>query len=215
MNDISFARFRFRVPVLALSLLAFGLYLSGCASFPGKDLPMYTYTDLAPAPADKDKMCLETSPTGTLQDEIREFIDTTFTILEKSGFFLKAPEHCKQNDEEKLTDIKWIFRNDTPVENRVFAFVSGFVSGFTFTILPAFERDELLLKVQFLKSGRLMKEYAYREHVDTWMHLSTLFITSDHKPNDITREIYHRMIMNFLYDYSRDMHQAKRNAMDQ
>ena len=212
MKKISPTPFRSRMPVLALSLLVLGLWLSGCATFPGHDLPSYTYVDLPPAPA--DKMCLVSTQTTTLTDEAREIIDTTFAMLEKSGYFLKAPEHCTPDDEER-TDIKWVFRNDTPAVNFAAAFVSGFISGFTFTIVPAFARAEILMTVQFSKNGKLLKEYAYREHADTWMHLSMLFMMSAHSPSTAARDIYNRMTMNFLYDYSRDVQQPKRIAIDQ
>jgi hypothetical protein len=213
MKSIPPTTSRSRASILILSLLLLGLWLSGCASFPGKDLPSYSYADLAPAP--DEKMCLKVAIQGTPTDDDREVIETTIVMLEKSGFFLKAPEHCLHHGEKSENDIQWAFRNDSPAANRVGAFISGFISGFTFTIIPAFAREELLLSVQLRKNDQLVKEYAYREHVDTWLHLSMLFMMFDHQPRVAVREVYNRMIMNFLYDYSLDAQPAKRIAISQ
>ena len=202
--------FRASFRLLTLSFLAISLWLSGCASFSGKDLPLRTYADLAPAP--EEKMCLVTQPSSSISGESREVVDTTFAMLEKSGFFLKAPEHCTPDEKEIHNSIKWDFHNDTPAGNKAFAIMSGFICGFTFTLVPGFERDELQLKVQFRKNDQLVKDYVYRERVDTWIHLSMLVMMLNHHPRDTVREIYERMVMNFLYDYSHDVQSAKNVA---
>ena len=50
-----------------------------------------------------------------------------------------------------------------------------------------------------------MKEYVYREQMNTWIHLSMLFMLPDHWPRNVIGEIHDRSIMNFLYDYSHGM----------
>lgn len=214
MKKAPHTAFRAPVPLPALPLLVFGLWLmSGCASFPGRDLPVYSYADLALAPA--DKLCLVTAATATLSDGDREIIDTTLAMLEKSGYFQRAPGQCAPNREEEQTSIQWDFRNDTRAGNRAVAFISGFISGFTFTIVPGFGRDEFQLTVRLRKNDQVVKEYVYREHIDTWTHFSLLLMMSDHKPRDAVREVYTRMIMNFLHDYSRDVQRASRIAAGQ
>jgi hypothetical protein len=184
-------------------MLCFGL--SGCASFPGKDLPNYTYDDLAPAP--EEKMCTVFPENST--GRIREFIDTSIVMFEKSGYFLKAPEHCTPTGDEKHNVMKVDFRNDIKAANLVGALISGFVCGATLTIVPGFARDELVMTIQLKRNDNLVKEYIYREHMDTWIHLFMLFKMADHMPHSAAREIYDRMIMNFLYDYSRDIQQGR------
>ncbi len=199
-KNTSCASFKSHTPILVLSFLTFALWLNGCASFPGKEIPSYTYSDLGPPP--QEKTCLVSKPTGSMKDADREVIDRTFAMLEKSGFFLKAPEHCSPNGEKIQNSIKWDFRIGTTPGNTAVAIISGFISGFTFTLLPGFERDYVQLTVQQRKNDQVLKEYVYRENIDTWVHFSLLFMMPSHRPYDVWREIYDRMVMSFLYDYS-------------
>lgn len=194
-------------------LLIFVLYIfvSGCASFVSKDLPTYTYADLPPAVG--EKTCLVIA--DDLQKEVRETTEETIAMLEKSGYFLKSPERCTPQSPGSVNSITFDFKNEHKAVNFVVGFISGFISGSTFTIFPAYGRDDFKLTVQFKMNGELIREYVYRDHINTWIHLSMLFIMSDHKPRDIIRQVYERMIMNFLYDYSREGQRQRWLAMDQ
>jgi hypothetical protein len=187
-----------------LLLIVLCFWVSGCASFPGRDLPKYTYADLAPA--SEKKTCLvfpENSDKRT-----QEFIDAAIAMFEKSGYFLKAPERCTPNGDEKQNLMKVDFRSDLKAVNLIGAVISGFVCGATLTIVPAYARDEFVMTVQFRRNDQLVKEYVYREHMNSWIHLSMLFMMSGHSQHATIHEIYDRMVMNFLYEYSRDIQQG-------
>lgn len=187
---------------LSRALLAgFCLLVSGCASFPGKEIPDYAYTDLAPAPA--EKICLLVPE--AVPEENRQMFEELIAVLEKSGFFSKAPEHCTPNGNTVHYALSVTFKNDLKAGNVAVAFVSGFISGFTLTIIPAYGRDDFVLIAEMKTNGQLLKKYVYKDHINTWIHLTMQFKMSDHRPRAVINEMYHRMLMNFLYDFSRDV----------
>jgi len=61
-----------------------------------------------------------------------------------------------------------------------------------------------MYRIQIKKKDQIVKEYVYREHADSWMHLSMLFKMSDHTPRATIHELQKRVYMNFLHDFSRD-----------
>lgn len=189
-----------------LLLLMFCFWVSGCASFPGKHLPDYTYADLAPAP-EEEKICLVSS--DKREKKAEDAPDATIAMFEKSGYFLKAPEHCTPTGDPVQKGFKVYFRNDTGFAGMAFAAASGFVSGASLLIIPAYARDDFVLTVQLKKYDQLVKEYVYHEHMNTWLHVSMLFMMPGRMPRATIHKIYARMIMNFLYDYSHDVQQGK------
>ena len=192
-----------RLLCFCFSLLVLCICAAGCASFPGKSLPEYTYADLAPAPeAPEKKTCL------IVKDGVgdREMTEAAIAILEKSGIFLKSPERCTATGDEKGNILRIEFQNDLKAGNLAVAMISGFISGATLMIVPGYARDEFVMTVK-LRNDEFVKDYAYREYIETWFHLSMLFMMHDHMPSTTVRKIYDRMIMNFMYDYSRDVQQ--------
>ena len=177
----------------------------GCASFPGKNLPNYSYSDLPKAPA--EKACLIIS--DDIKQTGRENTIEVANKLEKSGYFLKAPEHCTPTEGmQTKNSLRIDFQNEIKAGNMAVAIVGGFVSGATFLILPGYARDEYVMKAQ-LKTDKSNKEYVYREHMDTWFHLSMIFLMPGRTPPTTVKSIYDKMIMNFLYDYSHDVQQGE------
>lgn len=192
-----------------LFVVFFGCSFVGCASFPGKDLPNYTYADLPQAPAEKS--CLIIS--DDLKEEDREQTIAVADKLEKSGYFLKAPEHCTPVEGTQIKNsLRIEFQNEIKAGNMAVAIASGFVSGATFLILPGYARDEYVMKAH-LKTDKSDREYVYREHMDTWFHLSMIFLMPGRTPPTTVRSIYDKMIMNFLYDYSHDVEQGESVAI--
>ena len=199
-----------RVRIVSVGLLALLLisFMDGCASFSGKEIPAYSYADLAPASAEKMCLVVKTDGNGT-----NKYLDTAIDMFEKSGYFLKSPEHCSPTGEEIQNGLSIGFRNDFKFSNMAVAVISGFMSGASMTIIPGYGRDEYILNVRLANKKRLIKEYTYHEHIDTWFHLSMLFVIAGHMPGDTVQEVYARMLMNFLYDYSHDVQQGKLAAL--
>ncbi len=176
--------------------------MSGCASFPGKEIPDYSFRDLAPPPT--EKICLVVPE--TVPEKNRTSMEEAIAVLEKSGYFLKAPERCTPDGESIQYALSLDFRNDVKAANIAVAILTGFISGYTLTIVPGYGRDDFILTAEFRKKdGQLIKKYVYQDHINTWIHLTMLFMMPNHNPRAAINEIYQRMLMNFLYDFSRDV----------
>jgi hypothetical protein len=194
------------LPLLAILVLLTCILFTGCASFPGKNLPDRTFVDLAPEPEDPaKKLCLVTPDMSTISEADRELYAVSVAMLEKSGLFLKVPEHGTPSGQPTQKHIKLDFRPEFKAGDIAVAVISGIVSGLTLTIVPAYARDSFVLTVQIRLGEELVKESVYREQMNTWIHLSMLFMLPEHWPRNVIGEIYDRSIMNFLYDYSHDM----------
>lgn len=193
--------------LLSVSLLAF-VNLIGCASFPGHDLPAYTFEDFPPAPRPEQKVCLIIHDDKNCDKECREFNDSINDMFEKSGYFLKYPEHCSPNPNANHHNLIFNFEPDREPGYMAIAVISGFIGGATFGIVPAFERDHLLFKFRLQKNDELLKEYVYREYVDTWIEILMLFKMSDHSSETAVKEVFKRVYMNFLHDFSHDFNKA-------
>ncbi len=196
----------FRLP---LSLLVLGFLFSGCASFPGNELPVYTLTDLPPAASPEKSVCLLSVPDKGCDEECQENFKPIMEMFEKSGYFQKAPEHCTPGSNEKGFSINFTNETDYKFGNIALAVISGFICGATYGIVPAYERTDFTVKAQLKKNDNLLKEYVYREHVDTWIHPLMLIKMRDYSPNATAKEITKRVYMNFLHDYSLDVQQGK------
>lgn len=197
------------MPQLFAALVSLILFLvvNGCATFPGKDIPIYTFADLPLAP--ENKQCLVISDKCT--KETCADIDAIIATFEKSGYFLKAPEHCTPKDDYKSNamkmDFDWNFRTGPYLVD----LVNHFISGFTFTILPARGRDYYVMTVQIKRNDQIVKQYVYRDHIERWIQLFYLFKRPepDYSYQVALHEMYDRMVMNFLYDYARDVQKGE------
>ncbi len=171
----------------------------GCASFPGNNLPKYTYEQVLvrePKPAvDYDVKCfsLDRENAGSVshfQGEIEK-------VFAKSNVFSKFSPGTGR---EKY-HLSLVLKNDG---NIAAAFISGFVSGFTFTVLPGFARDNFTLIVDVKKGDQLLKQYRYENYMDTWIQLFMIFLTPTHSPVDMGKEVIDGMLLAFLNDLQKD-----------
>jgi hypothetical protein len=171
----------------------------GCASFPGKELPKYTYEQIvphAPKPSiDYDAKFLtfgnaNAQAVKTFQEEV----DKVFT---KSSFFNKFGAGIGS---EKY-HFSMVLKNEG---NMGLAVVSGFISGFTMTIIPGYARDEYTLTVDVTKEGKLLKQYQYKHYMDTIIQLFMIFLTPTHSPAEVGRKVMDDMLLNFLHDLEKD-----------
>jgi hypothetical protein len=184
--------------------LVIGLFSSfltvGCASFPGKELPTYTYDNVT-APAAKLTASYDVKAlvfdkenersAGRVQEEIQK-------VLQASPLFEKIAPGAGTGEYQ----CSFLFKNEG---NQALAAISGFISGFTFTIIPAYARDKFVLTVDVKRGDRLLKTYVYRDHIDSWIQLLLVFLAPSHWPPDISKEVFDNMLMNFLHDFSKDL----------
>jgi hypothetical protein len=183
-------------------LLLFFLIVSGCTSYPGKKLPVRTYADLVQG-SDK-RTCVEMFGNAKAWHPV--IMGSSIYLLEKSGYFLKAPEHCTPKGEEQ-NSITLNLYEDPQAGDILVSMVGGFIGIASLTVLPGYSREGFMLNVKLKKKGQVVKEYTYREDMITWVHFSLIFKTHDHQRFPAIGEVYERMLMNFLYDYSHDVQQ--------
>ncbi len=198
-----FQKERIRLLFTAFTALAVLLIGNGCATYSGKDIPVITLADLPPAP--DDKTCLVISDKCT-KDTCTD-IDEIISIFEKSGYFLKAPEHCTPKDSYRsnkmIVTFDWTFRTGPYMVD----LMNAFISGYTLTIIPMRMRDYYSMKVELKRNDRVVKQYMYSDHIERWLHLYFAFKrpNPDYSAREAVHDIYNRMIMNFLNDYANDV----------
>jgi hypothetical protein len=189
---------------LLLKMFSVGLlsavFFLGCASFPGKELPAYTHEHIAP-PAQKLAVSYDVKAlmfgkenertTKTVQDEIEK-------VLKASPLFSQVGPGVGLGEYQ----YSFVFRNEGSF---ALAFLSGFISGFTFTIVPAYGRDEYILTVDVKKEDKVLKTYEYKDHMDSWIQLFLVFLMPSHWPENVGKEVVDNMIMNFLHDFAHDL----------
>jgi len=190
-------RVLFRYVVISASV---SLFAVGCASFPGKELPTYTYDNVT-APAAKLTASYDVKAlvfgkenersAERMQEEIQK-------VLQASPLFEKITPGTGIGEYQ----YSFLFKNEG---NQALAAISGFISGFTFTIIPGYARDEFVLTVDVKRGNSLIKTYAYRDHMDSWIQLLLVFLAPTHWPPDTSKEVFDNMLMNFLHDFSKDL----------
>jgi len=175
------------------------LAAGGCASFPGKQLPQRSYSEVASlgkGPAvDYDARFLTQGIENAMAVRIfQEQIEQTFARAEAFETFSaavgKAPCHLSLTLEN---------RGNMPM-----AFISGFISGLTFAVLPAYARDNYTLDVDVKRDGKVLKHYHYKDHMTTWIQFFLVVLTPSKHPNKVVRGVFDNMLLNFLYDLHQD-----------
>lgn len=187
--------FRRFLPALFLVLLI----TSGCASFPGKELPRYTYEQIPVAEPkhsiDYDLRFLTFGADNATAVKI--FQEEIEKVFNESKIFEKSSPTVGTS----VYHFSMVLRNEGNVG---LAFLSGFISGMTFTVLPAYGKDNYILTVDVKKDGEIIKSYQYNHYIETWVHLSMIVLTSTRHPDKIVREAMDDMVKNFLHDLQKD-----------
>lgn len=198
MIKVKYEKFYSRVPFL-LSIVLLVLSVSGCATFLGNDLPDYTFADISSAPLPEKKVCLIVNYKNC-DKECHEFYDPTYEMLEKSGFFRRD---CTPNPDEK-NNLQMEELYELKIAYHPLALISVGISALTLGIIPGYAHNNVTARIQIKKKDQIIKEYVYHEHADLWVHLSMLFIRSEHNNLAINKKFRKRLYMNFLHDFSRD-----------
>jgi hypothetical protein len=126
----------------------------------------------------------------TFQEEVDKVFGTSNTFS-KFGAGIGAERY----------HISLVLRNEG---NFGLAFLSGFISGFTFTVLPGYARDEYVLVADVKKGDQVLKQYQYKDYVGTWIQLFLVFLAPTHWPPNVTRDVVDNMLLNFLHDLEAD-----------
>ena len=178
--------------------------LAGCASFSGKRLPTCTYAQLQ-SPPKKVTATYDVKAFNIygIEDKIAATrLDfRVHKVLSSSLIFTDIKPGFGQGDYH----YSFIFRSDGMPPAPV-AFLNGVVSGLTLCMIPAFARDIFIITVEVKQDNRVLKSYTYTDHMDTWIQLFLIALTPFNFPSNISDAVIENIIMNFLYDFTNDIH---------
>lgn len=188
-------RFTGRFTIVAFGLLA----LTGCAGFPGKQLPVHTYDELAPV---EPKLSIgydaksfiqgwsNAAAVRTFQKQIEDVFGRSHVFSTFAAGVGPEPYHLS------LTLRK---------EGRpVLASLSALISGLTVLVIPAYARNEYVLLVDVKEGGQVIKHYEYRDYRTVWAELFLIVLTPTHWPPTVETEVIDNMLLNVLHDLQKD-----------
>lgn len=175
------------------------LLSTGCAGFAGKLPPTYTYDQIPrveqkPAISYDAKFVALGRDSAQLTQSLKEEVRKVFL---QSGVFSSL--EAAQGSGAYHVSVK--METDT---NEGLAFLSGFISGFTFLVIPGYERDEVTLTVDIKRGDDLIKQYVYRDYIDIWIQILLVALMPTHFPNDVARDLMDHMLLKFVHDVSTD-----------
>jgi hypothetical protein len=180
----------------SLGLLA---WLTGCAAFPGHQLPAIGYDQFQPGgpkpSVDYDLkffLSFQQDPSGIyyFNKEIVKVFSRSMafsTFEQGSG---TAPRHLSLR-----------LRDETDL---ALGALGGLLSGMTIGLIPARLTDTLTLQVDVKEGKRVLKHYEYQDYGVTWIELFLIVMTPTHSPSAVGREIVDNMLRHFLLDVQRD-----------
>jgi hypothetical protein len=176
------------------------LTASGCASFPGKELPVYTNEQIS-VPEKKMRATFDVKfvAPGSENKKIVPLLEQEIERILTGSRVFEAAEPNKTDGEYHYS---MMFRDEG---NQTLAFLSGFISGLTFTVIPAYARDKYVLNVEVKQGDKVLKAYTYRDHMDSWIQVLLIVVTPMYWPPDVSKSVLNNMVMNFVHDFSSDL----------
>ena len=183
---------------------------SGCVSFAGLELPIYTNEQLS-APEKKisasyDVMVFH----GTNPRDATAASQRIERVLSASPLFVELKSGTEQGDYH----YSFVLRSAvTPPE--FIAALGAAISGATFFVIPAYGRDIFIMTVVVKKGDYVLKTYNYKDHTDTWIQVVLLFLMPFNFPPMVYDSVMDNMIMNFAHDFSSDLQSGVYRAQQQ
>jgi hypothetical protein len=184
----------------ALALLLCSL-VTGCASFPGRELK-YNYNLIVPR-----------EPKPSI-----DYDESFYLYTERTDRYFRA-KMFHEEVEKVFTNSK-VFSKFTPgTGNEPFHlslafFLTGeikasdaltpLLSGITLTVIPGHSSWDYILRVDVKKGDQVLKQYRYENTVSIWIQLFLIVLTPTHFPLSVERAIMDDMLLNFLYDLEKD-----------
>ncbi len=186
-----------RVAFSIIVILAFSI--SGCASFPGKELVQIDSKILDAAPKMES---VDYSITWQFQGKesaigVKVLEEVIKEVLEESPVF-ESQQPGKGNTPIHF-DI--VMNNHGSIGA---SFISGFISGFTFLIIPGYAKDNYTLAVDVIKNDTLIKSYQYDDHMSTWIGWIFVPAMPGRTPKETSKAVMKNMFRSFLFDLQKD-----------
>jgi len=186
--------------IARLAVGAFGLFvLAGCAAFPGRQLPVVAYDQLAsdePRPSiDYDVKfftALQPDPSGVYFFN-REIVNV-FGRSRAFSTFAVGTGTARYH-------LTLMLRDETDL---ALGALGGFLSAVTAGLIPARVTDTLTLQIDVRDGRRVIRHYAYKDAGRTWIGLFLIVLAPTHWPPAVARGIVDNMLLNFLHDLQRD-----------
>lgn len=187
--------------IILISLFA-AFMATGCASFAGRELPIYT-NDQLPVPEKKIFATYDVKafgPNGENNIFAARLDKRIQKILSSSPIFSELKSGSGPGDYH----YSFVLRNEGMPPMPI-AFLNGFISGFTFTIIPAYARDIFIITIDVKQGDRVLKTYTYKDHMDSWIQLFLVFLTPFNWPPSVSDSVIDNIIMNFAHDFGSDL----------
>ncbi|MHC4942980.1 MAG: hypothetical protein ACYTG7_08180 [Planctomycetota bacterium] len=189
-----------RIILLHLVILALCAWAaSGCAAFPGKQLPLITDDQIQARPdmpgISYSLKCLQFGNENARgKPHLRSMVKAAFYRANLFPAYVETDNHGGYHLEIQFENTG----------NLGLAFLSGFISGMTLLIVPGYAKDEYILTVTLIKDYQFQKQYVYEDHMSTWIQILLIFVFPFYLPQPTAEEIIDNMFMNLMYDLSRD-----------
>lgn len=178
--------------------LCLALSAAGCASFAGGQLPERDVQGLSQQQLAVDYETEWFTFSAANENARKSLARSVREVLEESGMFSRVGYGSGQ----ARYHLHFVMRNDG---DRGTAQLTGFFSGLTLTLLPAYARDEYTLAVEVSSGGNPIKSYEYRDHMTSWIQLFLVFAMPGRGSEDVAARLRANMLRNFLYDLHHDI----------
>lgn len=186
-----------QIESLCLALLA--LLLTGCAGFSGRVPPSYTYEQI---PRIEQKPAI--SYDAKYLESGKEHAENTKTLYRVVKIVFLLSEVVSSMEAVPASDGYHLSVKMETDTNAPLAFLSGFISGLTFTIIPGFQRFHFTLTAEVKRGNELIKQYVYKDYMDEWIHIVMLPFMSTHYPTHVAGEVVEHMVRKLAYDMAAD-----------
>jgi hypothetical protein len=175
---------------------------SGCVSFAGMELPIYTNEQLS-APEKKISASYDVKafPAHSVINIDASNLDERIQkVLSSSPLFAQLKSGSDPGDYH----YSFVVRGEV-MPHVLIAQYAMLLTGCTLGVIPAYERDTYILTVDVKQGDRVFKTYTYKDHLDSWFHLFLMFLTPFNWPYSVMDSVMDNMIMNFAHDFGSDL----------
>lgn len=175
---------------------------SGCASFAGMELRIYTNEQLsAPEKQISASYDVKAFPAHSFINIDASNLDERIQkVLSSSPLFAQLKSGSDPGDYH----YSFVLRTEV-MPSEFIAVMSGAISGATFLVIPAYGRDIFIMTVVVKKGDYVLKTYNYKDHIDSWIQVLLLFLKPFNFPPMVYDSVMDNMIMNFAHDLSSDL----------
>jgi hypothetical protein len=192
-------------------LAPFAVFMaSGCVRFAGMELPIYTNEQLS-APEKRISASYDVMQFhGTYPQDATAASQRIERVLSASPLFVELKTGSGQADYH----YSFVLRSAV-MPSEFIASLNGFISGFTFLVIPAYERDIFIMTVVVKKGDYVLKTYNYKDHTDSWIQVFLLLLMPFNFPPMVYDSVMDNIIMNFAHDFSSDLQSGFYRAQQQ